>query len=213
VPIDPGRLVALCAIALAIIAVPGPSVLFVVSRAVSLGRRAALATVAGNETGLLVQITAVAVGLGVVVQDSIVVFDVIKFAGAAYLVYLGVQAVRHRKKFSSALAGTLATKSLRRTYVEGIVVGVSNPKSFLLFAAILPQFVDPARGHVPLQMFVLGLLCVAIAFLSDGVWAVCAGTARAWFGGSKRRMEAIGGTAGVVMIGLGLNLALTGRSD
>ncbi|GIH20073.1 LysE family translocator [Rugosimonospora africana] len=211
--IDPHQVAALFVVALAIIAVPGPSVLFVVSRGVSLGRRAALVTVAGNEAGLVVQVTAVAVGLGALVEGSILVYNVIRLVGAVYLVYLGIQAFRHRGALGTALDSTMAGKSMRRIFTEGVVVGVSNRKGFLLFAAILPQFVDPAAGRVWLQMFLLGLVCVAIALVSDSVWALFAGTARLWLGRSRRRLEVIGGAAGLVMIGLGVRLALTGRRD
>jgi threonine/homoserine/homoserine lactone efflux protein len=211
--IEPHQVAALFVVALAVIAVPGPSVLFVVSRGVSLGRRAALVTVAGNEAGLVVQVTAVAVGLGPLVEGSIFVYNVIKLAGAVYLVYLGIQAFRHRGALSTTLESTMAGKSMRRIFTEGVVVGVSNPKGFLLFAAILPQFVDPAAGRVWLQMFLLGLVCVAIALVSDSVWALFAGTARLWLRRSRRCLEVIGGAAGLVMIGLGVRLALTGRRD
>ncbi|MFI7078035.1 LysE family translocator [Micromonospora sp. NPDC049903] len=207
------QVAALFVVALAVIAVPGPSVLFVVSRGVSLGRRAALVTVAGNEVGLVVQVTAVAVGLGALVEGSILVYNVIKLIGAAYLVYLGVQAFRHRAALGTAMQGTMAGKSMRRIFTEGVVVGVSNPKGFLLFAAILPQFVNHTAGRVWLQMFLLGLVCVVIALISDSVWALFAGTARLWLGRSRRRLEAIGAAAGLVMIGLGVRLALTGRPD
>jgi threonine/homoserine/homoserine lactone efflux protein len=211
--VDPHRVAALFVVALAIIAVPGPSVLFVVSRAVSLGRKAALITVVGNEAGLVIQVTAVAVGLGVLVEGSILVYNVIKLAGAAYLIYLGIQAFRHRRALGAALGNSTAGKGLHRIFFEGVVVGVSNPKSFLLFAAILPQFVDPAAGRVWLQMFLLGMVCVAIALISDSVWALFAGTARRWLGTSRRRLEVMGATAGLVMIGLGVRLALTGQRD
>lgn len=211
--VEPHQVAALFVVALAVIAVPGPSVLFVVSRGVCLGRRAALVTVAGNEAGLVVQVTAVAVGLGALVKESILVYEIIKLVGAVYLVYLGIQAFRHRAELGTALESSMTGKSMRRIFSEGVVVGVSNPKGFLLFAAILPQFVDPAAGRVWLQMFLLGLVCVAIALVSDSVWAVFAGTARLWLGRSRRRLEVIGGAAGAVMIGLGVRLALTGRRD
>jgi threonine/homoserine/homoserine lactone efflux protein len=211
--VDPGRLAGLFVVALAIIAVPGPSVLFVVSRGVALGRRAALATVVGNEAGLLIQISAVAVGLGPIVERSIAVYTVIKIVGAGYLIYLGARAFRHRGDLDVGADSTVTTVTTRRILRQGIVVGATNPKSFLLFAAILPQFADPAAGRMPLQLFLLGLVCVVIAFASDSVWALAAGTARAWFGSSPRRLRALGGTAGAVMVGLGLRIAVTGRGD
>lgn len=211
--IDVERVLTLALVALAIIAVPGPSVLFVVSRGVTLGRRAALATVAGNEVGLIVQVTAVAIGLGAIVERSIIVYTVLKLAGAAYLIYLGLQAIRHRKALAVAFDSTAAPLRTRRIFVDGFVVGVSNPKSVLLFAAILPQFADPAAGRLPLQLFLLGMICVFIALVSDSMWALLAGIARGWLGRSPRRLAAVGGGSGAVMVGLGLQVAFTGRRD
>jgi len=179
--IDIERVLTLSLVALAIIAVPGPSVLFVVTRGMALGRRAALATVAGNEVGLIVQVTAVSVGLGTIVERSVVVYTVLKLAGAAYLIYLGVQAFRHRMALLAALGRTMGPVPTRRIFIDGFVVGVSNPKSILLFAAILPQFADPAAGNLSLQLFLLGMICVLIALISDSTWALLAGIARGWY--------------------------------
>lgn len=208
-----GQVLALFAVVAVLTAVPGPSVLFVVSRAVALGRRAALVTVAGNETGLLLQGTAVAVGLGAVVERSIEVYTAIKVVGALYLVYLGVQAVRHRRDLAATLRSGSGSGGARRTFGQGLVVGLTNPKGFLIFAAVLPQFTRPEAGHLPAQMFLLCLVCVAVALMTDSAWALVAGTARLWFVRSPRRIELVGGTSGVVMVGLGAHLALTGRRD
>jgi len=211
--IDIERVLTLSLVALAIIAVPGPSVLFVVTRGMALGRRAALATVAGNEVGLIVQVTAVSVGLGTIVERSVVVYTVLKLAGAAYLIYLGVQAFRHRMALLTALGRTMGPVPTRRIFIDGFVIGVSNPKSILLFAAILPQFADPAAGNLSLQLFLLGMICVLIALISDSTWALLAGIARGWLARSPRRLAAIGGGSGAVMVGLGLQVAFTGRRD
>ena len=207
------QVIALFVVAVVLIAIPGPSVLFVVSRGVALGRRAALATVIGNELGLLVQGAAVAIGLGVIVERSIVAFTAIKLIGSAYLVYLGVQAFRHRRRLVAALDPDAEPVSSRRIVLEGLFVGVTNPKGFLIFAAVLPQFVDAAAGPAQLQMFLLCLVCVGIAFVTDSAWALLAGTARSWFARSPRCLERVGGGAGIVMIGLGVRLAFTGRRD
>ena len=193
--------------------VPGPSVLFVVSRGVTLGRRAALATVLGNSLGVYLQVLLVAAGLGALLERSVVVFDVVRLAGAAYLVYLGVQAFRHRRALATVLDVGVEPRSMRRILREGFLVGISNPKTALFFAAVLPQFVNASLGHVPLQLALLGLVFVAIALVSDSVWGMAAGTARAWLGRSPDRLAALGGLGGVVTIGLGLRLALTGRKD
>jgi threonine/homoserine/homoserine lactone efflux protein len=192
--------------------VPGPSVLFVISRGVTLGRKAALLTVLGNETGVMVQVLVVAVGLGAVLERSAVLFDAIRFAGAAYLVYLGVQAIRHRRELSTVLDAT-ATRPRRHIFREGFVVGVSNPKILVFFTAVLPQFVDPDAGPVPVQLFLLGTVFALIALLVDSCWAMAAGTARAWLSGRPHRLERLGGASGLVIIGLGARLVLTGRKD
>jgi threonine/homoserine/homoserine lactone efflux protein len=193
-----------------LVLVPGPSVLFVISRGVALGRRAALATVVGNAAGVYVQVLLVAVGLGAVISRSAVVFDVIKFAGAAYLVYLGVQAVRHRRRLSNVLDAAGTVRPTHHLLREGFLVGVSNPKAAVFFAAILPQFVNPHGAPAGLQMAVLGLVSVLIALLCDSAWGFAAGSARAWLAASPRRLERLGGAGGLTMIGLGVGLAASG---
>ncbi len=211
--VEPTHLLAMSLVALVIIAAPGPSVLFVISRGVSLGRKAALATVVGNEVGLLTQVVTVAFGLGAIVAYSVAVFTVIKLVGAGYLVYLGVRTLRQRHDLVAALNATASPTRTRRILLDGVVVGMTNPKSLLLFGAILPQFADPAVGHLPLQLLVFGMVCVGIALVCDASWALLAAAARSWLGRSPRRLSALGGTAGVIMIGLGAQLALTGRRD
>jgi threonine/homoserine/homoserine lactone efflux protein len=207
------HLLAFTLTAFLLIVVPGPSVLFTVSRALALGRIAGLATVVGNTLGVYVQVMAVAFGIGPLVERSVLVFNVIKLGGAGYLIFLGVQAVRHRKRLAEALAATLERKGIARIVADGFLVGVGNPKVIVFFAAVLPQFVDRAAGHVPGQLLVLGALFAGIALVSDCAWALLAGSARAWFGRSPRRLELIGGTGGLVMIGLGATLAVSGRKD
>ena len=207
------HLLAFTLTAFLLIVVPGPSVLFTVSRALALGRIAGLATVIGNTLGVYVQVMAVAFGIGALVERSVLVFNVIKLGGAGYLIFLGVQAVRHRKRLAEALGATLERKSIARIAADGFLVGVGNPKVIVFFAAVLPQFVDRSAGHVPGQLLVLGALFAGIALVSDCAWALLAGSARAWFGRSPRRLELIGGTGGLVMIGLGATLAISGRKD
>lgn len=202
------------AVAFVLIVVPGPSVLFVVSRGIALGRRAALATVVGNAAGVFVQIIAVAAGIGAIIERSVLAFNIMKLAGAAYLVLLGVQALRHRRALTDVATASGGNPiGLRRIVADGFLVGVANPKSIVFFTAVLPQFVDPAGGWVPLQLLALGLVFVAIALVSDSAWGVAAGSARSWLARSPRRLEALGGFGGLVMIGLGLRLLTTGRRD
>ncbi len=197
--------------ALVLIAIPGPSVIFVISRGVVLGRRAALATVLGNCAGVYVLVIAVALGIGALVERSVVAFETLKLAGAGYLVWLGVKTFRSRRSLAAALRQPVEPKSGRRILREGFVVGVTNPKAAVFFAAILPQFADPSLGHVPLQLLFLGLVFVLMAMVMDGLWGLAAGTAREKFVASPRRLEAVGGAGGIVMVGLGLGLAVTGR--
>jgi threonine/homoserine/homoserine lactone efflux protein len=112
---------------------------------------------------------------------------------------------------ADALEVPVAPASTRRIVREGFVVGLANPKVIVFFAAVLPQFTDPARGHVPVQLLVLGAIFVGIALLSDSAWGVAAGSAREWLARSPRRLAALGGTGGLVMVALGLRLAVTGR--
>jgi threonine/homoserine/homoserine lactone efflux protein len=211
IPAD--HLVAFLIAAVALIVVPGPSVLFVISRALTLGRRAAVMTALGNEAGEFVQVIAVAFGIGVVVERSVLIFTIIKLAGAAYLIFLGVRTVRDRRSLARILDAAAAPRGSRRIFREGFVVGVSNPKTVTFFAAVLPQFVDDTAGHVPLQLLVFGLVFLLIALVSDSLWGLAAGTARTWFARSPRRLTRLGGTGGLIIIGLGVRLALTGRKD
>jgi threonine/homoserine/homoserine lactone efflux protein len=207
------HLVTFALLAFALIVIPGPNVLFVISRSLQLGRAAGLAAVLGGLGGVYLQVVAVALGIGTLVEKSVAVFDVLKLAGAAYLIYLGVQAVRHRRSLAGLLEAPVQQKSTRRILTDGLAVGVTNPKPIVFFTAVLPQFVTPSAGHVPLQMLVLGSVFIGIALVSDSTWAVIAGTARAWFARSPRRLELVGGTGGLMMIGIGASLALTGRKN
>jgi len=183
-----------------LIVIPGPSVLFVIGRALAHGRRTALATVAGNAVGLEVVAVCVALGIGVPVERSALVFAVVKLAGAGYLIWLGIRAVRQRRGMASAFAAAPAPYRQRRAMLEGFVVGVANPKAVILFAAVLPQFVNRRAGHVPVQMLLLSLVSFAIALVSDSAWGLLASTVRAWFACSP------------AMIALGLLVAVTGRT-
>jgi threonine/homoserine/homoserine lactone efflux protein len=212
--LSPSQVLAFAAVAAVLIAIPGPSVLFTIGRALTVGRRGALYSVAGNELGLVVQLVAVAFGVGALVARFAVVITVVKFAGAVYLVYLGVQAIRHRRSMAEALAVRVAPVRPSRAVRDGFVVGVTNPKTIVFLTIALPQFVD--RGGpvpVPAQMLIIGALFPAIAFVLDSVWATAAGTARQWLVGSPRRLALIGGTGGLMMIGLGVSLAASGRKD
>ncbi|MDQ1036912.1 threonine/homoserine/homoserine lactone efflux protein [Streptomyces sp. V3I8] len=207
------RLLAFAAMSFLLIVVPGPSVLFVIGRALAQGRRAALTTVVGNTLGAYVLVVAVALGVGAVVERSVLVFTTLKLVGAAYLVYLGVKAVRQRGALHAAFTGDEPARGGWRTLGEGFAVGVANPKTIVFFAAVLPQFVDRGQGHVVTQMLLLGLVFNLIAVASDSVWGLGAAAARDWFARSPRRLALVGGVGGVTMIGLGVTIATTGHKD
>ena len=211
--VDSHALASFTVAAFVLIVVPGPSVLFVVSRGVALGRRAAVVTAIGNAAGVYMQVVTVALGVGAVIERSVVLLGAIRLLGAAYLVYLGVQAIRHRRALASVLDMGSRVAVRRNLALQGFVVGISNPKGIVFFTAILPQFVDPAGAPVPLQMLALGAIAVGIAVVSDSAWGMVAGTARGWLASSPRRLEALGGVGGLTMIGLGVRLAATGRRD
>jgi threonine/homoserine/homoserine lactone efflux protein len=195
-----------------LIAVPGPSVLFVIGRSLVYGRAGGLLSVLGNTAGVIVQVVAVSLGIGAIVTESAVVFTVIKLAGAGYLVYLGVQAIRHRNQRTPTRIET-PRRSKRRLLGESFIVGLTNPKAVVFFIAVLPQFVDNSGASVPLQLAALGTVFAVIALAFDSTWAVAAGTARDWFARSPKRIARMRGAGGVMMIGLGGVLALTGSKS
>ncbi|OLT08791.1 lysine transporter LysE [Pseudonocardia sp. CNS-004] len=195
-----------------LVIIPGPSVLFIVGRALAHGRRAALASVAGNTAGASLVVIVVALGLGAVAAQSIAFFTTLKLVGAAYLVYLGVQTIRNRGDLIAKL-GEPAAPADRRLFLQGVIVGVTNPKVLVFFAAVLPQFVDTEAGSATTQMLVLGLLFAIIAASLDSVWGLAAGTARTWFATSPARLRRLGGIGGASLIVMGAGLALTGRKD
>jgi threonine/homoserine/homoserine lactone efflux protein len=196
-----------------IVAIPGPSVLFTISRALTVGRRATLATVAGNAAGVFCQVVAAAFGMGALVERSATAFAIVKYIGAGYIVYLGVQAIRHRSSITEPLGARVRPVGSLTAAREGFVVGVTNPKTIVILVTVMPGFAVPAAGHLWLQLLLLGSLFPVTAVLLDSVWAFIAGTARDWFARSPRRLASIGGTGGLVMIGIGASIALTGRKQ
>lgn len=185
-----------------IIQVPGPSLLFTLGRALTVGRREALLSVVGNALGLLAQVALVAVGLGAVVAASATAYQVVKVVGAAYVIWLGVQAVRHR---ADARLAMLADVHVRRGHPVrvGFTVGVTNPKTLVFFVAFLPQFADPA-GPVALVTVLLGVVFAVMAVVSDSAWALLAAQARAWFAREPRRLDHLAATGGTMLVGLGV---------
>ena len=176
------------------IQVPGPSLLFTIGRALTVGRREALLSVVGNGLGLTAQVALVAVGLGTVVAASATAYTAIKVAGAAYVIWLGIQAIRHRADARLAMAAAVPVRRGHPVRI-GFTVGATNPKTIVFFVAFLPQFTDPT-GPVALQTMLLGLVFGAMAVVSDGTWAIAAGTARDWFARRPSRLDALSATGG-----------------
>jgi len=195
-----------CLAALALLAIPGPAVLYIVVQSAEQGRRVGLASVAGIHLGTLVHVAAATVGLSALIVASAVAFSVVKFAGAAYLVYLGIRKLLERVPPAQV---TRKAERLRRAFMRGVVVNVLNPKTALFFLAFLPQFVDADRGGVWSQVLVLGLLFVGLGLVSDSLYALAAGTVG---GLLHRRRSALQYGSGVVYIGLGAAAALAKRA-
>jgi len=191
-----------------LVLIPGPSVLFVLGRSIAHGRRVGVLSVLGNSLGTLPAVLAVALGVGALVAASVIALTVLKLAGATYLIWLGVQAIRHRHAPGPDHAPEGAGTA--RLVWQGFVVGATNPKTIAFFVAVLPQFVAAGAGPVWVQLLTLGGLFLLIALACDTTWALTAGSARAWFARSPRRRSTLAGTGGVMMIGLGGALAVSG---
>lgn len=209
VPFD--TLVAFALAALILIVIPGPAVLFSVGRTLALGRRGGLLSVVGVTLALIPIVVLVAFGVGAVIAQSVVLFTVLRVLGALYLMYLGIQAIRHRKDSTPDVVATRLPQSPATQLWQGFIVGVTNPKTIAFFVAVLPQFVDiHADASVPLQMIELGLVFAVIALISDSIWVFAAAAARAWFARSPKRIEKLTATGGGMMVGLGGILLVTG---
>jgi threonine/homoserine/homoserine lactone efflux protein len=208
-----GQLAAFALASLVLIVIPGPGVLFVIGRALAHGRGTALASAAGHAVGNAVVAVCVALGVGTIVERSAPVFTAIRLAGAIYLIWLGIQAYRRRGALAEVLASAAEPRGTVRAAREGLIVGVTNPKAVILFAAVLPEFVDRVEGHIPAQMLILSAIAIVIGVTSDSCWALVSSAVRSWFAKSPRRLELVGGAGGLAIIGLGVTLALTGRKD
>ena len=192
-----------------LIAVPGPSVMFVVGRALSYGRGNALASVAGNALGCYLVGLVIALGLGPLLERSELLFQSIKWAGILYLLYLGLQAIRHAAPVQRDTPAGPRAGSPWAAVRTGIVVGLTNPKSLVLFTAVVPQFIVPAAGSIALQIAALGLIPLLIGLVTDTAWALSAGRARTWLANSPRRMTAMGRLGGISIVGVGLSVAVS----
>ncbi|RRS00515.1 LysE family translocator [Glycomyces terrestris] len=209
---DPANFLAFVAASLILIIIPGPSVMFTVSRALIYGRRQALLTAWGNAAGTFCASALVAVGLGAIISESALAFAIVKYAGAAYLVYLGVKALRDRQGLITPPEGERAApKRTVQTIGEGFLVGLLNPKTILFYLAILPQFVDPSTGSATAQMLLLGGTFALLAALCDTVWGLVAAAARDVFRRPKPKLV-LARTGGTALIGLGIAAAAGERA-
>ena len=202
-------LLVFAAAATALIVVPGPAVLYIVTRSIDQGRLAGFVSALGVAVGGLVHVTGAAIGLSALLVSSAAAFTVVKLAGAAYLIGLGMHALLIRKHVADSIRPPV--RRLRRIFGQGVVVNILNPKTALFFFAFLPQFVDRDSGSTVVQFAVLGLLFVAIAVVSDSLWAVAAGTASAWLKGSRTFLAVQRYVSGTIFVALGAVTALAKR--
>ena len=203
--IIPTRLWQYAIASIIIIIAPGPSVLFIIARAIAWGRKTAVFSVIGNISGAFLLSVLVALGLGPILQRSSLAYSAVQWGGGAYLIYLGVDTLRHRRMHAAdmQMKSGIAPSALR-SIRDGFWVGVLNPKTLVFFAAVLPQFIDRNRGHVTFQLLLLGTIFAIMAMISDGTWGLLAGTAREWLANDPSRLLKLRTTGGIVMIALGI---------
>ena len=206
---DPGTLAVFAAAAIALLVIPGPAVLYIVSQSIDRGRLAGFVSALGIAVGGLVHVLAAAIGLSSILVSSATAFNAIKYAGAVYLICIGLWTIFRRR--DEEPAGAPSERRLRRRFGQGVIVNVLNPKTALFFFAFLPQFVDPEQGAVALQIVVLGLVFVLIAVISDSIWALAAGTASERLRGSRRFLSVQRYVSGSVFVGLGALTATAKR--
>lgn len=209
--IPPDQLLVFALASLALLLVPGPAVLYIVTRSAAQGRLAGLASVLGIQCGGMLHVLMATLGLSAILLSSALAFSLVKYAGAAYLVYLGLRTWFSKEPLELA---ALTRRPLRQIFLQGFVVNALNPKTALFFFAFLPQFVDPTRGAVSLQFLLLGVVFISLATLSDGAYAFLSSTLGGWLrykAGEPRFAQGQRLVTGSIYIGLGLTAALTGN--
>jgi threonine/homoserine/homoserine lactone efflux protein len=195
--------------AMVLLLIPGPAVLYIVMRSVDQGRSAGLASSSGIATGSLVHVLAATLGLSALLVSSATAYSLVKYAGAAYLIFLGIKKLRERPAADVEMRH-VQPLPLRRVYAQGVLVNVLNPKTAIFFFAFLPQFVSPLREHVTLQFLFLGMLFAVMGFVSDSIWALTAGSAAGWLRRNRKFMRNQHYFSGAVYMGLGLATAVSG---
>lgn len=198
--------------ALLLVVVPGPNLVYIITRGIDQGRRAAVVSALGVETGTLVHVLLTTIGLSAVIASSELLFTIIRFAGAGYLIWLGIVNIRSRPSDLS-LDPDLPRMRLRRVYAQGVIVNVLNPKVAIFFLAFLPQFVDPDRGGAPLQILVLGIVLVLVGVASDMVYAAASGQIGTWLNARPAVARQRQRFSGVVYMLLGAVAAFSGSGS
>lgn len=204
---EPATFAIFVAACFVLLIVPGPAVLYIAARSIDQGRMAGMVSVLGIHLGTVVHVLAAAVGISALLLASATAFTLVKFAGAAYLIWLGLKRIFGA---TGDEAQSLKRESLRRIFWEGVVVNILNPKTALFFLAFLPQFVDPAKGTIAMQITVLGLTFIVLGIITDGAYALLAGTAAGWVKARPRFMDIQKYLTGGIFIALGLGAALAG---
>ena len=195
--------------ALVLLVVPGPAVLYIFARSVEQGRRAGFVSILGIHVATLVHVAAAALGLSALLASSALAFSIVKYAGAAYLIWLGLKKIFGRAEPIGAIS--VKPHGHWRLFRDGFVVNLLNPKTALFFLAFLPQFVEVERGHVAMQVAFLGILFAVLGSITDGCYALAAGTMGNWLKGSRGYLKAERYVSGVLFIGLGLTAAFAGN--
>ena len=206
--IEFSQLVFFLGAALALLLVPGPAVLYITARSANQGRLAGLVSVLAIESANFLQAVAATLGLSAILLSSALAFDVVKYLGAAYLVYLGIRKLLTPEE--DVEEGTIKKESLSRIYWQGFAVNMLNPKTALFYFAFLPQFVDPAKGNVTGQTLVLGAIFVGMAFITDSMYALVTSSLAEKLRGNRQFQKGQRYFAGLVYVGLGITTALTG---
>ena len=196
--------------ALALLVTPGPAVLFIIARSVEQGRLAGFVSDLGIHSATLVHVLAAALGLSALLASSALAFGIVKYAGAAYLIWIGLKKIFGPAE-TAGPEGFAKTYSYRRLFRDGFIVNLLNPKADLFFLAFLPQFVDVGRGHIAMQVTVLGLTFGLLGLISDGCYAMAAGTAGSWLKRSRAYLGFERYVSGVLFIGLGFTAAFAGN--
>ena len=207
---EPASLMIFIAAALALLLTPGPAVLFIIARSLEQGRLAGIVSTLGIASASVVHVAFAALGLSALLMQSALAFTVVKYLGAAYLIYLGLRTLLSKAEASSSKS--VEKKPLPRIYSQGFIVNLFNPKTALFFLAFLPQFVNAERGSVTLQIVILGAIFVGMAIFSDGLYAIVAGSAGNFLSGNLRMAKLQKNFAGTMYIALGLTAALSGGS-